>query len=168
MSLELLPKKISQYSKLIGNNLLQLAKSAPDLIIEFKSSIVVITIWILISETSGYRMIDIFRSIFRLILYPLNWVLYRTNFDLTGIPVIFILLMPLVILISVTFILLISTEDWVKDNMHFYSFHLLVCTLTVSTFWIDGLESTEDRLLRFKYSLRHITNWEINPNRIKK
>ncbi|MFX0084182.1 MAG: hypothetical protein ACFFAU_00800 [Candidatus Hodarchaeota archaeon] len=111
MSLELLPKKIVQYSKTIGNNLLQLAKSAPDLIIEFKSAIIVIIIWILISENSGYRMIDIFRSIFKLILYPLNWVLYRTNFDLTGIPVIFILLMPLVILISVTFIVLISTED---------------------------------------------------------
>ncbi len=89
----------------------EFVKSVPDLIIEFKSSILVIIIWVLVSEISGYHMVDIFRSIFKIIIYPLNWVLYRTNFDLTGIPVIFLLLMPLVIFIVITFLILISTED---------------------------------------------------------
>ncbi|MFX0049853.1 MAG: hypothetical protein ACFFAJ_01645 [Candidatus Hodarchaeota archaeon] len=103
--------KIVHYSKLMINNLFNLLKSMPRLINEYKSAIIIIIAWISISEIAGYSIIELFTTIFKLIIYPYNWIVYKTQFELTGIPEIFILIIPLVVLITVGFLIIISTED---------------------------------------------------------
>jgi hypothetical protein len=103
--------KIVHYSKLMINNLFNLLKSMPRHINEYKSAIIIIIAWISISEIAGYSIIDLFTTIFKLIIYPYNWIVYRTQFELTGIPEIFVLIIPLVVLITVGFLIIISTED---------------------------------------------------------
>jgi len=92
-------------------SLLEFIKNLPSTIKEFKGAIIILIAWLIVSEIAGYSIIIVFRSIFRIILYPLNWVLFKTSFKATGIPEVFLLLMPLVILLTVSFLVIIYTED---------------------------------------------------------
>ena len=83
----------------------------PELIIEFKGFIITFIIWIIIAEIAGYSLINLIRTFIRLILYPLNLILFNMDFTDALVPEIFILLMPLVILTAVSFFIIISTED---------------------------------------------------------
>lgn len=111
MSLQEFSEKFSYYSKRILNLFLQFIKDIPILIRDFKAGFIIIFVWIFVGEISGYSILTLFQSIIRLVLYPLNWFLYKTKFGLTEIPEVFILLMPLVLLITVGFLIIISTED---------------------------------------------------------
>ncbi|MHA2243353.1 MAG: hypothetical protein ACXADY_00130 [Candidatus Hodarchaeales archaeon] len=111
MSSQEISRKFSLYSKLVIQKLLEFTKNTPDLIREFKTAIIIIVAWIFVSENAGYHVIDLFRSIFRIIIYPFNWFWYKTHFDETGIPEVFIVLMPVVVLVTVGFLIIISTED---------------------------------------------------------
>ncbi len=86
-------------------------KDLPDLIIEFKSSIIMIITWLVVAQISGYSLTSIIWSVTKLILYPLNLLLFNTKFSSIGVPEIFILLVPLVVLTTVGFLIIISTED---------------------------------------------------------
>lgn len=86
-------------------------KDITDLIIEFKNFLIVIIIWLILAELSGYSFFLLLRSISRLLLYPLNLLLFGTDFSSIEVPEIFILLFPLVILVTVGFFVLIATED---------------------------------------------------------
>lgn len=59
----------------------------------------------------GYSFLILLRSIGKLLLYPLNLLLNGTDFSSIDVPEIFILLFPLVILVTVGFFVIISTED---------------------------------------------------------
>lgn len=91
--------------------IIKLLKDITDLIIEFKNFIIVIIIWLILAELSGYSFLILLRSIGKLLLYPLNLLLFRTDFSSIEVPEIFILLFPLVILVTVGFFVLIATED---------------------------------------------------------
>ena len=91
--------------------IINLLKNITDLIIEFKNFIIVIIIWLILAELSGYSFLILLRSIGRLLLYPLNLLLLGTDFSAIDVPEIFILLFPLVILVTVGFFVLIATED---------------------------------------------------------
>jgi hypothetical protein len=90
---------------------IQIIKGIPDLIINFRNSVIIIIIWIIISEIAGNSVFELLRSIFKLIIYPINWLLFKTKFELTGIPEVFIIFIPLMLLVSIGFLILISTED---------------------------------------------------------
>ena len=91
--------------------IIKLLKDITDLIIEFKNFIIVIIIWLILAELSGYSFLILLRSVGRLLLYPLNLLLLGTDFSSIDVPEIFILLFPLVILVTVGFFVLIATED---------------------------------------------------------
>ena len=102
------------YRNFMGNPkfyIVRFLKSIPDLLLDFRNSILVIIIWIIISEISGNSVFYIITSIFRLIIYPINWFLFRTSFELTEIPEVFLLFIPLMLVILLGFLTLISTED---------------------------------------------------------
>ena len=89
----------------------QLIKNFIELLLGFKNTIIIIIVWIIVSEYAGYSVFNLIRSVFKLLIYPINWLLYKTEFSATEIPEVFILLIPLLMLISIGFIVLISTED---------------------------------------------------------
>ncbi len=93
------------------SSLLEFIKNLPSTIKEFKGAITILIIWLIVSEIAGYSIFRVFQSVIRIILYPLNWVLFKTRFEATGIPEVFLLLMPLVILLTVSFLVIIYTED---------------------------------------------------------
>ena len=93
------------------SRLIELIKNLPELIKEFKGSIITIIAWLVIAELAGYSFISILWSAIKLIIYPLNLLLFNLSFRATNIPEIFILLVPLVILVLVGFLIIISTED---------------------------------------------------------
>jgi hypothetical protein len=108
---ERIVKFLHRYSQLLGEKFLEFVKNVPSLIKEFKGVISIVIAWLVVSELVGFPVLRIVQSIWRIILYPLNWVLFKTSFEITGIPEVFLLLMPLVILIIVSFMVIISTED---------------------------------------------------------
>ncbi len=91
--------------------LAQFLKDLPDLIIEFKAGIIVIITWLVVAQLSGYSLTSIIWSIIKLILYPLNLLLFNTKYSSIDVPEVFILLVPLVVLTTVGFLIIISTED---------------------------------------------------------
>ena len=93
------------------SNILRYVKEIPDLLLDFKNTVLVIFVWIIVSEVSGHSVIDLLTSIFRLIIYPINWLLFNTGFEYTGVPEVFILLIPLMLIVSLGFLILISTEN---------------------------------------------------------
>ena len=111
MSSQEFSRKFSHYLKLMIKLSRQFVKNIPDLVREFKSTIIIIVSWIVVSEMAGYSVFDLFRSIFRLLIYPLNWILFKTQFNLIRVPEVFILLIPFVILITFGLLIIISTED---------------------------------------------------------
>lgn len=117
MSSQEVSERISKYIRLIRNrywsrdSLVEFVRNIPSLIKEFKGIIIFIIAWLVVSEIAGYSVLSILQSIWRIILYPLNWILFKTSFEFTEIPEIFLLLMPLAILIIVSFMVIISTED---------------------------------------------------------
>ncbi len=104
-------KKISTYFKLGDKKLREIFINSLSLIKEFKGTVFFLFFWVLISEMAGYPVLLTFRSIFRLIIYPLNWILFKTQFKITEIPQVFLLLIPLFLLVVISFIIIISTED---------------------------------------------------------
>lgn len=97
--------------KPVGNKLLDYAKDLLNFVVEFKSAIIIICVWILVSEIAGYSIFNLLRSIFRLLLYPLNLVLFNMKFSAIDVPEVFFLLVPLITLITIGFLVIISTED---------------------------------------------------------
>lgn len=97
------PSKLSKLNELI--------KNLPDFIKEFKGSIIAIIAWLVVAELAGYSLIRTLWSIIKLIIYPLNLLLFNLSFKTINVPEIFILLIPLIILISVGLLIIISTED---------------------------------------------------------
>lgn len=95
----------------VSGKFIKFLKDIPDLIIEFKNFIIVIIIWLILAELSGYSFLILLRTIGKLLLYPLNLLLFGTDFSSIDVPEIFILLFPLVILVTVGFFVLIATED---------------------------------------------------------
>ena len=91
--------------------LVHFLKNLPDLIIEYKAGIIVIITWLVVAQFSGYSLTSIIWSIIKLILYPINLLLFNTRFSSIDVPVVFILLVPLVVLTTVAFLIIISTED---------------------------------------------------------
>ena len=89
----------------------QFLKNLLDLIIDFKAGIIVIITWLVVAQVSGYSLTSIIWSIIKLILYPLNLLLFNTEFSSIDVPEVFILLVPLVVLTTVGFLIIISTED---------------------------------------------------------
>jgi hypothetical protein len=91
--------------------LIQFLKNLLDLIIDFKAGIIVIITWLVVAQFSGYSLTSIIWSIIKLILYPLNLLLFNTQYRSIDVPEVFILLVPLVVLTTVGFLIIISTED---------------------------------------------------------
>ena len=91
--------------------LVQFLKNLLDLIIDFKAGIIVIITWLVVAQISGYSLTSIIWDIIKLILYPLNLLLFNTEFRSIDVPEVFILLVPLVVLTTVGFLIIISTED---------------------------------------------------------
>ncbi len=91
--------------------LVQFLKNLLDLIIDFKAGIIVIITWLVVAQFSGYTLTSIIWDIIKLILYPINLLLFNTQYRSIDVPVIFILLIPLVVLTAVGFLIIISTED---------------------------------------------------------
>lgn len=89
----------------------QYTRDMLDFILGFRNAIMIILIWIFISEISGYSVLKIFISIVSLILYPINLLLFNTDFSDINVPEVFFLLVPLVALITVGFLIIVSTED---------------------------------------------------------
>ncbi|MFW9855833.1 MAG: hypothetical protein ACFFFG_12280 [Candidatus Thorarchaeota archaeon] len=102
------------------------------LIVEFKSALLVLLMWVILGgfvvvrpqdiDSTGFFPADVFLasltflvsllgSILELILYPIDLVTTNKPFDETTIPEIFILLIPLVILIVGSFLIMVWTED---------------------------------------------------------
>ncbi len=108
-------KRSFWYRDFMGRKRIRLPLSSlrelPDLLRDFKNSFFIIILWMIISEIAGYPVLDTLKSIIKLIIYPINWILFRTGFRLTGIPEIFILFVPLMLVVSIGFLILISTED---------------------------------------------------------
>ena len=82
-----------------------------DFILGFRNALIIIFVWVFVSEIAGYSVLNIFGSIIGLFLYPVNLLLFNTPFNETNIPEVFIILLPLVTLIVVGFLIIVSTED---------------------------------------------------------
>ncbi len=82
-----------------------------DFVLGFRNAIIIILAWIVISEIAGYSVLDLLRSIISLFLYPVNLLLFNTSFNDINVPEVFFLLVPLVTLITVGFLIIVSTED---------------------------------------------------------
>ena len=95
----------------ISGKLIRFLKDIRDLIIEFKNFIIILTFWLIIAELAGYSFFNLLRSIGRFLLYPLNLLLFGTDFSSINVPEIFIIFFPLVIIVTVGFFVLIATED---------------------------------------------------------
>ena len=91
--------------------LVQFLKNLLDLIIDFKAGIIVIITWLVVAQVSGYSLTSIIWDIIKLILYPINLLLFNTPYRSIDVPEVFILLVPLVVLTTVGFLIIISTED---------------------------------------------------------
>ncbi|MFX0015607.1 MAG: hypothetical protein ACFFB2_11500 [Promethearchaeota archaeon] len=89
----------------------QYAREVLDFILGFRNAIIIIFAWILISQISGYSVLNILGSIVSLLFYPINLLLFNTGFNEINVPEVFFLLVPLMILIIVGFLIIISTED---------------------------------------------------------
>lgn len=94
-----------------SRKLVQFLKDLADIIFEFKGGIITIITWLVVAQFSGYSLISIIWSIIKLILYPLNLLLFNTKFSSIDVPEVYILLVPLVVLTTVGFLIIISTED---------------------------------------------------------
>jgi hypothetical protein len=103
--------KLTQITRQILHRLTQFVKDLPDLIREFKGAIIVIIIWLIVAQIAGYSIVTIIISIIKLLLYPLNLVLFSTSFSAINVPEVFILMVPLVILVIAGFLTIIATED---------------------------------------------------------
>ncbi len=90
---------------------LQYTRDMLDFILGFRNAIFIILIWIFIADISGYSVIDLLESIVNLILYPVSLLLFNTGFSDINVPEVFFLLVPLVALITIGFLILVSTED---------------------------------------------------------
>lgn len=97
--------------KVVMRKLIQFFKDLLEIIINFKGGIIVIITWLVVAELSGYSLTSILWSILKLILYPLNLLLFNTEFSAIDVPQIYILLVPLVVLTTIGFLVIISTED---------------------------------------------------------
>ena len=103
------PRNLNQ--KFTLGKLVQFLKNLLDVIIEFKAGIVVIITWLAVAQFSGYTLTSIIWDIIKLILYPINVLLFNTQYRSIDVPEIFIFLVPLVVLTTVGFLIIISTED---------------------------------------------------------
>lgn len=88
-----------------------LIKNSPSTIKENKASIIVTITWLTIAEISGNSIIKLIGLVLRLVLYPFELILFETEFRDTDIPEVFILLTPLVVLVTLGFLIIIATED---------------------------------------------------------
>ena len=91
--------------------LVQFLKNLLDVIIDFKAGIIVIITWLVVAQISGYTLTSIIWDIIKLILYPINLLLFGTQYRSIDVPEVFILLVPLVVLTLTGFLIIISTED---------------------------------------------------------
>jgi len=103
--------KLAQFIKQILHRVTHFVKDAPDLIREFKGSIIVIIIWLIVAQIAGYSIIILISSIIKLMLYPLSLLIFNTSFDAINVPEVFIIMIPLVILMIAGFLTIIATED---------------------------------------------------------
>ena len=102
-------EKINQ--KFTLGKFVQVLKDLLDTIIDFKAAIIVIITWLIVAQISGYSLTSTIWSIMKLILYPLNLILFNAEFSSIGVPEVFILLIPLVFLTLICFLIIITTED---------------------------------------------------------
>ena len=62
---------------------------------DYRNAIIIVVVWIISGYLSENPIVDVFNQIFRFFLYPINFVIYRTDFSVTTIPSVFLILIPL-------------------------------------------------------------------------
>ena len=78
---------------------------------EFKGSLIILISWIFVSEISNNSVITLLNQVLRFFLYPLNLLIYGTDFSKTTIPSSFFILVPLFFIFLIGFLIIISTEN---------------------------------------------------------
>ena len=116
-SKEILDKSPSN-ERFLLRKFLNILRNVLDLIIEYKSAIIIIIAWILVSEVANYlnpeesyTLGDLLGSVFMVLLYPIFLLFFNTGFKELNVSQIFLLFIPLVLLISAGFLIIISTEN---------------------------------------------------------
>ncbi|MFX0124685.1 MAG: hypothetical protein ACFFAE_13730 [Candidatus Hodarchaeota archaeon] len=89
----------------------QYTREILDFILGFRNAMIIIVTWIFVSEIAGYSVLDLFGSILSLFLYPVNLLLFNTDFSDINVPEVFFILVPLIALITIGFLIIVSTED---------------------------------------------------------
>ncbi len=93
------------------NKLSSYAKQIVELVKEFRTYILIIIAYFIVSELAEQSFIDLAGTLFRTFVYPINWLVYDMEFTKADVPEVFILMVPLVFLFSIGLIIIISTED---------------------------------------------------------
>ena len=93
---DLLPNRMKSFFKVIN---------------EYKNSLIIVLSWLIISIISENPFLDTVNQVIRFFLYPINFIIYRTDFSTTTIPQIFFFLIPIFFVFTIGFLYLISTED---------------------------------------------------------
>ena len=57
---------------------------------DYRNAIIIALVWIISGYLSENPIFEIFNQIIRFFLYPLNYLLYRTDFSVTTIPSVFL------------------------------------------------------------------------------
>ena len=80
---------------------------------DYRNSIIIVLAWILTSLMSSPEnaFTNTISQLVRFFLYPVNLVLFNTDISNAGFSAIYIILVPLVIILTIGFLYLISTED---------------------------------------------------------
>ncbi len=116
-SQEILDKSPSN-ERFLLRKFLNILRNVLDLIIEYKSAIIIIIAWILVSEVANYinpdeyyTLSELLGSIFMILMYLILLLFFNTGFNELNVSQVFLLLIPLVLLIVSGFLIIITTED---------------------------------------------------------
>ncbi|MHA2224297.1 MAG: hypothetical protein ACXAC8_03795 [Candidatus Hodarchaeales archaeon] len=112
MSMPDSPKKLEDNVKLTATRVAEFARDNKGTFV----ALFVFIAWLVIAQIAGYSILSTAVAIIKLIIYPFllllaPLLLINADFDSMNIPEVFILLIPLVVLVTVGFLIIISTED---------------------------------------------------------